>query len=183
MAVWYYSWHDRPACICALAVALLAGACGKTAPAPPPPVVAAPAPPPAPVTIAAPPEVKAKTTMTLAATAEINPDVNSRPSPVVVRVYQLKTDGVFRTADFFPLFDDAAKTLGVTFITVDEFVLAPSEKKTLDVSLSPETQFIGAVAAFRDIRNAQWRAVLPAPRAGGVNVAVERARIALTATP
>ena len=121
--------------------------------------------------------------MTLAATAEINPDVNNRPSPVVIRVYQLKTDGAFRTADFFALFNEGAKTLGVTLITSDEFVLAPSEKKTLDVSLSPDTQFIGAVAAFRDIRNAQWRSMLPAPRAGGVNVAVERARIALTATP
>ena len=170
--------------MCALAVALLAGGCFKSAPAPPPVVTPPPAPPPpAPVTIAAPPEAKAKTTMTLAATAEINPDANNRPSPIVVRVYQLKTDGTFRAADFFPLFEDAAKTLGVTFITADEFVLNPSEKKALEVSLSPDTQFIGAIAAFRDIRNAQWRAVLPAPRAGGVSVAVERARIALTATP
>ena len=170
--------------MCALAVALLAVGCFKTAPTPPPVVAPPPAPPPpAPVTIAAPPEAKARTTMTLAATAEINPDVNNRPSPVVVRVYQLKADGAFAAADFFPLFEDAAKTLGVTLITADEFVLNPSDTKALEVSLSPETQFIGAIAAFRDIRNAQWRAVLPAPRAGGVRVAVERARIALTATP
>jgi type VI secretion system VasD/TssJ family lipoprotein len=65
-------------------------------------------------------------------------------------------------------------------ITRDEFVLAPAERRTIDVTLSGETRFVGAVAAFRDIRNAQWRVLLPAPRTS-LNVTVERARIVLTA--
>jgi type VI secretion system protein VasD len=160
---------------CALALVLFAAACGKKAPAPPP---AAPPPPPAPppVTIAAAPDAKVKTTLTLAAGADVNPDANGRPSPVVVRVYQLRADAMFNSADFFALYDGEQKTLGPELITRDEFVLAPSDSKTLDVTLAPDTRFIGAIAAFRDIRNAQWRVILPASKTG-VRIAVERARI------
>jgi type VI secretion system VasD/TssJ family lipoprotein len=58
-------------------------------------------------------------------------------------------------------------------------VLAPSERKTIDVSLSGETRYVGAIAAFRDIRNAQWRVLVPAPKKG-LTVAVEKTRILLS---
>jgi type VI secretion system protein VasD len=117
--------------------------------------------------------------MTIAAGADANPDASGRPSPVVVRVYQLKTDAAFAAADFFALYDDDQKVLGVELISRDEFVLAPSERRTLDVTVSGDTRYVGAIAAFRDIRNAEWRALIPAPRAG-LTVAVERARIVLS---
>jgi type VI secretion system protein VasD len=109
----------------------------------------------------------------------VNPDGSGRPSPVVVRVYQLKTDGAFSAADFFPLFDDDQKALGPELVSRDEFILAPAEQKSVDLTLSGETRYVGAVAAFRDIRNAQWRGVVPAPRKG-LAVSIERARIVLT---
>jgi predicted component of type VI protein secretion system len=82
-------------------------------------------------------------------------------------------------ADFFALFDDDQKVLGPELISRDEFVLAPAEQRTMDVTVSGETRFVGAIAAFRDIRNAQWRVLVPASRKG-LTVAVERARILLT---
>jgi type VI secretion system protein VasD len=94
-------------------------------------------------------------------------------------VYQLRTDGAFVGADFFALFDDDQKALGQELISRDEFVLAPSEQRMLDVTVSGEARFVGAVAAFRDIRNAQWRGLVPAPK-NDLTVAVERARIVLT---
>ena len=152
-----------------LCFSVLVAACGKAPP---------PAPPPS-ITIAAPPDARVKAAMSLAAATDANPDANGRPSPVVVRVYQLRTDTAFAGADFLPLFDDDQKVLGPEMITRDEFVLAPAEKRTIDVTLSGETRFVGAIAAFRDIRNAQWRGLVPAPRSG-LNVTVERARIVLT---
>jgi len=148
--------------------ALVAVSCGK-------------APPPAPpsITIAAPPDARVKAPMTLAASADTNPDATGRPSPVVVRVYQLRTDGAFAGADFFALFDDDQKVLGPELISRDEFVLAPAERRTMDVTLSGETRYVGAVAAFRDIRNAQWRVLVPASKSA-LNLAIERARIVLT---
>jgi type VI secretion system protein VasD len=151
---------------------LITVACGKAPPIAPP---AAP-----PLTIAAPPTAKAKAAMTVAANADVNPDASGRPSPVVVRVYQLRTDGAFKQAEFFALFDDEEKALGQELISRDEFVLAPSEKRTLDVAVADETRYVGVLAAYRDIRNAQWRALIPAPRTG-LSVAVERARVVVVA--
>jgi len=44
----------------------------------------------------------------------------------------------------------------------------------------PKTaRFVGVVAAYRDIRNAQWRVVVPAPLKNGTTLSVERARVQL----
>jgi type VI secretion system protein VasD len=156
--------------VCAIAAA----ACAK---APPPQVPQSPA-----LTIAAAADARVKAPMTLAASADTNPDGNGRPSPVVVRVYQLRTDAAFSAAEFFALFDDDQKVLGPELITRNEYVLAPAERQVIDVTVSAETRFVGAVAAFRDIRNAQWRGVIPAPR-NGLTVQVERARVVVSAVP
>jgi len=153
-----------------IVMALLCAGCAKAPP---------PAAPPS-ITIAAPPDARVKAAMSLAATTDTNPDGNGRPSPVVVRVYQLRTDTAFAGTEFIPLYEDDMKVLGPALITRDEFVLAPDEKRTLDVTLSGETRFVGAIAAFRDIRNAQWRVLVPVPKKG-LNLTVERARILLTA--
>src|SRR5262245_51255733 len=158
----------------------MAASCAKApppAPAAPPPVPQLP-----PITIAAPPEAKVTASMTLAVSADVNPDATGRPSPVVVRVYQLRTDAAFLTAEFFPLFDDDRKALGAELISRDEFVLAPAEKRTLDVTVAADTRFVGAIAAFRDIRNAEWRGVVPSPRKG-LTVQVDRARVVVSALP
>ena len=129
------------------------------------------------------PPKPAKATVTLAAAADTNPDASGRASPVVVRVYQLKTDTIFTGADFFALFDDDQKVLGPELIGRDEFVVAPSEKRTVDMAVSRTARFVGIVAAFRDIRNAQWRVVVPAPlKNDDMTLAVERARVTFSPT-
>jgi type VI secretion system protein VasD len=144
----------------------------------PPPVPSAP-----PITIAAPPEVETKASMTLWAGADANPDRNQRPSPVLLRVYQLRADAAFQSSQFEPLFDDDKRVLGETFVTRDEFTLSPGEKRVLEVALARDTRFIGVIAAFRDIRDpsSEWRAVLPAPRKG-LMVTVAGKRVSVSAT-
>jgi type VI secretion system protein VasD len=154
--------------LCFIAVAvLLAAGCAKAPPAPPA------------MTIAAGANASRRASMTIAAAADVNPDVNGRPSPIVVRIYQLRTDAAFGKAEFFALFDDEQKILGEELISRDEFMVAPGEKRTLDIALAGETRFVAALAAFRDIRNAQWRGILETPK-GGVTVGIERAGVALT---
>jgi type VI secretion system protein VasD len=138
-----------------------------------------PQPPQLPLTITAAPEAKVKAPMTIAVSADVNPDSSGRPSPIVVRVYQLRTDAAFRNADFFALFEDDQKVLGAELISRDEFTLAPAERTTMDVTVSGDTRFVAAIAAFRDIRNAQWRVLIPAT-GKGLDVAVERARVVMS---
>jgi type VI secretion system protein VasD len=127
------------------------------------------------------PPKPAKTRLTIAATADSNPDGSGRPSPVVVRVYQLKADTAFNGAEFFALFDDEMKVLGPDLIGRSEYLLAPSEKRTMELDVSADAHFVGLIAAYRDIRNAQWRTIVPAPlKRDEVTIAVERARIAFS---
>jgi type VI secretion system protein VasD len=118
------------------------------------------------------------TRIALSASADANPDGSGKPSPVVVRVYQLKGDTAFAAADFFALYDDEMKVLGPELIGRDEFVLTPAEKRTVEMSVSGAARFIGIIAAFRDIRNSQWRVVVPAPlRKDDATLSVERASV------
>jgi type VI secretion system protein VasD len=153
-----------------VALALAALSCAKA----PPPTA------PPPLTIAAPPPVKEsiRVPMTLTAAADVNPSVEGKPSPVVVRVYLLRTDDPFKSADFFALYDDDQKLLGPGLISRDEFMLTPGEKRTMEVPIAEGTVFVGAIAAYRDIRNAQWRAM--AAPGKGFTVSVERARVVVT---
>src|SRR5262245_51747769 len=148
-----------------LVAVLIMASCGKAPP--PPPIVLAPPPKPAPAAI------------TIAASADTNPTAEGRPSPIVVRFYQLTAEAAFKGAEFFPLFDDDKKVLGPELIKRDEYVLSPSERQIVEVGIADEARFLGWVAAFRDIRNSEWRVIVPVTRTG-MNVAVERGRIVVS---
>jgi type VI secretion system protein VasD len=96
--------------------------------------------------------------LTVAASSDANPDAQSRSSPIVVRVYQLKDDAAFKDADFFALYDKEQGTLAAALISRQEFEVAPGQQKVIDYELSLDARFVGVAAAYRDIRNAAWRA-------------------------
>src|SRR4051812_20979385 len=99
-----------------------------------------------------------KTHTDLIVSADVNPDASGRASPVVVRVYQLRNDGEFVASDFFPLYDREKEILGASFISREEYVLAPGESRTLALPIDANARFIGVIAAYRDIRASHWRA-------------------------
>ena len=123
--------------------------------------------------------------LTLIASADVNPDGQNRPSPIVVRLYQLKDDAAFKDADIFTLFDKEQATLAAALVSREEYELAPGEHRNVDLQLSHDARFVGVIAAYRDIRNAQWRAQIGAPdkklmnmiKKNKIGVAVEHARI------
>ncbi len=168
--------HCRMMLAGALAAAAAAAGCGKAPPLPPP----AAAPPP--LTITAPAEASVKAPMTITVASDANPDRNGRPSQVVLRIYQLRTDAAFTAADLLPLYDEEKRVLGPELISRDEFVLQPSDMRTIDVAVAGETRFIGAIVPFRDDRNAMWRAIVPVTK-GGLQVDVGRASVKLAPAP
>jgi len=107
--------------------------------------------------------------------ATTNPDVNGRPSPVVVRVYELRGLGAFDSADFFSLFEKEAETLGPDLVGREEYDLRPGETRPYRRQLQADTKFIGVVAAFRDLENARWRQTTPVPakRSVAVSIAID----------
>ncbi len=93
----------------------------------------------------------------------INPDRDGVAKPVMVRIYQLKTAGTFETADFFALQGDPAAVLGPDLLASEDMVVRPASKLSFESSLDPMARFVGVTAAFRDIDNAQWRALVELP--------------------
>jgi type VI secretion system protein VasD len=110
-----------------------------------------------------------------------NPDVGGRPSPVVVRVYELRSLGGFNGADFFALFEREQETLGGELVGREEFSLRPGETRPYQRQLQPDTKFIGVVAAFRDLENSRWRqaVAVPGKRRPTLTIGIEAQAVAV----
>ena len=93
--------------------------------------------------------------------ADVNPDASGRPSPVVVRLLELKNLAAFQSADFFSLSERGKETLGAELLAGEEIVLQPGEQRRFERPLQDDTRFVGVIAAFRDLDRAHWRASLP----------------------
>ena len=101
--------------------------------------------------------------LTVAAAPTVNPAPDGRPSPVVVRVYELASPTTFNQADFLRLFNDDQGTLGADMLGRQELTLTPGSVQNVRRELRPEARFLGVVAAYRAYDQAVWRAVVPVP--------------------
>ena len=102
-----------------------------------------------------------KVDMRIVAGGDVNPDDNGRPSPVVVRVVELKSPSVFESAEFFALYQNEAQTLGSDLVATEEFEFKPGDVQDLKFALKPESNYVGVLAAYRQLEKANWRLVLP----------------------
>jgi type VI secretion system protein VasD len=122
----------------------------------------------------------------LTASKDVNPDANGRPSPVVVKVFELRADAEFNGAEFFALYEHEKETLAATLLSSQEYVLQPGETRDLQLQMPRDARYVGIVAAYRDIRGARWRGIAPAPRKtfgdnfGRDRITVAANRVALT---
>jgi len=91
----------------------------------------------------------------------VNPDSRGRPSPVVVRLLELKSLTGFESADFFSLFERDKETLGADLVAREELQLRPGEQRSFERTLQADTTYVGVIAAFRDLERARWRAAVP----------------------
>jgi type VI secretion system protein VasD len=132
---WSRAWAQL---LAMLSVTLMLTACGST----PPPKLD-------------PATIDAK----LVASPQVNPDSRKRPSPVVVRVYELKARTQFDAADFISLFEHDKDVLGSELVTKDEYVLRPGETKDLARQPQPDTKFLAVLVGFRDLEKSRSRAV------------------------
>lgn len=90
----------------------------------------------------------------------LNPDLRGRPSPVVVRIFELKNAVNFTNADFFSLYSDAKNVLGEDLVAVEEMELTPKQKIHLRYRVANTSQYVGIIAAYRDLSSANWRYVV-----------------------
>jgi type VI secretion system protein VasD len=111
-----------------------------------------------------------------------NPNPKGVASPIIVRVYELRSPTAFNGADFFSLFDNESATLAGDLVGREEYALNPAETQPYRRQLQPDTKFIGVVAAFRDLEHSRWRQVVPVPdeRQSPIAIGIEARAVTLT---
>ena len=137
-------------------------ACGS----PPPP------PPPKPTTVAG----------SIEASAQLNPSPSQRPSPMLLRIYELKSATSFNGADFMALYQADQATLGTEMVAREEHTLRPGESRPYQKTLAADTRFIAVFGAYRDLTRATWRAVVPVPAGQAHKLTIRAGELALSAT-
>jgi type VI secretion system protein VasD len=111
--------------------------------------------------------------------ADINPDKSGRPSPVVVKVFELSSRTIFDTQDFFTLYESPENILGPDLLKKDELELQPEQIKEHKMVLNKNTRYIGFVVAYRDIDGSRWRAVVEADPTGYKNIMLNIEKLAI----
>lgn len=100
----------------------------------------------------------------ISASTDVNPDLEARPSPIILHVLELSAVDEFNRADFFALTQNDAAALGGDVLNKTEIILTPGSSKETVLELDQQAVYLGFVAGYRDIDNARWRmsqAVVP----------------------
>ncbi|PSU34127.1 type VI secretion system lipoprotein TssJ [Photobacterium lutimaris] len=104
--------------------------------------------------------VPAYTTLEFKISKDVNPDMNGKASPVVVKVFELSSRTLFESQDFFALYDRPQDVLGPDLIGKNEFEFTPGTRKSYDLNLPNGIRYAGILVAYQDIENARWREVV-----------------------
>src|SRR5690554_4053408 len=87
-----------------------------------------------------------KLDLRLTAAADLNPDLSGRPSPLVVRLYELKAPAIFQNADFFSLYEYDREALGLDLVKTEELLLTPGQQTEIRAALAEETNYLAVLA-------------------------------------
>lgn len=147
--------------LAAIGLTGLVAACGSSPPPPPPPTIVS---------------------LNFVAAPDVNPDGSARPSPVIIRYYQLAATSAFEGADYFQLRDKEAALLGPALLDRQDLALTPNATQEVKIQPKPETKFIGLVASYRDIDHAGWRAEVAVPpnKTTTVKVRVDKLKLSVS---
>ena len=129
-----------------------------------------------------PPPKPTQVSGSIKASAGLNPSVTGRPSPLQVRVYELKAPAAFNTADFMSLYQGDQGALGVDMVSREEMTLQPGESRPYNKTLSPETRFVGVVGFYRALERANWRTVVAIQPNQTQQLAINVGDLAISAT-
>jgi type VI secretion system protein VasD len=97
----------------------------------------------------------------LAVASNVNPDSRGRASPIVARLFELKSLAAFQSADFLAIFDRDKESLGNELVAKEELILQPGENRKFTRELHSDTRFVAVVAGYRDLERSRWRASVP----------------------
>ncbi|WP_435503463.1 type VI secretion system lipoprotein TssJ [Variovorax sp. RHLX14] len=97
--------------------------------------------------------------ITITAADDLNRDEKERASPVLVRLYELRSSARFEAADYFSLQSDDRIALSGDLLRSEEFILRPGEQKRIRRKSHPDIEAVALLVGYRELAQADWRAV------------------------
>jgi len=121
--------------------------------------------------------------MHIQAARDLNPSAGGQATPVRVRLYELKSAGVFSRADYFSLVDAASATLSTDLVAQDEWLIQPGQQLTLERTLDEHSRLLGLVVSYRELDSAVWRQMVSIPSNETTPLTVSLAARAISTAP
>lgn len=117
----------------------------------------------------------------MAAAADVNPDTEGRPSPIILHILELSGIDQFNRADYFSLTRDDAVSLGGDVLNKTEVILTPGASAQTELELNIQTSYLGFVGGYRDIDHSQWRVTqeVVAGKTDWISINVEKQKITI----
>ena len=112
---------------------------------------------------------------------DLNPDADGQPKPLVVRMYELRSDAAFKAATFDDLTEGDIAQLGADLQAKEEFLLTPGQTLELERELTPETRIVGFTGNYRLYdRGGLWRASISVPEGETTELIIGFKRVEIT---
>ena len=94
--------------------------------------------------------------------SDVNPDDDRKPSPLFVRMYQLKSTKMFSRANFIDLYEKDKEVLGADMISKQILRrIKPGESRKENFVLNKETNYIGLYAEFLQYKKSSFKLIIP----------------------
>jgi type VI secretion system protein VasD len=92
----------------------------------------------------------------------INPDDKKRPSPVFIRLYELKSPAIFNKADFLDLYERDKEILADDFVSkLSLKALTPAVGRTDTLILKSGASYVALYAEFSQYRGSVYKLSFP----------------------
>lgn len=94
--------------------------------------------------------------------SDVNPDDDRKPSPLFVRMYQLKSSKMFNRANFIDLYEKDKDVLGADMISTQKLRrIKPGESRNENFVLNKDARFIGLYAEFLQYKKSSFKLLIP----------------------
>lgn len=94
--------------------------------------------------------------------SDVNPDDDKKPSPLFIRMYELKSTTMFSRANFIDLYEKDKEVLGEDMISKQKLRrIKPGESRTENFVLSKDARYIGLYAEFLQYKNSSFKLLVP----------------------
>lgn len=94
--------------------------------------------------------------------ADTNPDELGKPSPVFIRMYELKSKKMMKKSDFIELYERDKEVLGADLLAVHKLKhFEPGDSRSEHFVLSPKTHYVALYAEFLEFKHSKYKLIIP----------------------